>query len=166
MKINIYILASVFVLCYAVLPLVLSNLLKQQRKALKVIMAILLADYIFVLGIFTCLNVKFLYPNLIISPKFDDGWFSMNFAFWGNGLFNYLSNLTMFLPLGIFVFNLREKKKYISTIVLAFLLSITIEVLQFVLPIARTTELADIVLGTISGIVSASFCKVFYSIKK
>ena len=166
MKLNIYFLFGALGIVFIIVPLVLSKLLKSTGWLLKLSMALILVDYLFVLALLTLLNVKFSYPSLIISWENTGSWFSMNFEVWGDGLFNYISNLSMFLPLGIFVFNLRDKKRYRSTIIAAFVISTLIELLQFVLPTSRTTELADIVLGTLSGLISATFCKIFYSIKK
>lgn len=166
MLINIFLLGSLYGVAFFLIPLILSALLQNSRSLLKLLLWVILLCYLACVAILTLSDVNFSYPNLAVSIIPNEKWFSMNFVVWGGGLFNYLSNLAMFLPLGVFVFGLKERRKFLSTISLALLLSIIIEVLQFILPFARTTELADIILNVSSGFVSATFCLIFYSIKK
>ena len=166
MKINIFALCLCFGLTFIIIPLLLSFILKRNKSVLKFCMFVLLLDYLAVLAIFTLVDARLSYPNLILSSCRSHTMMQMNFVFWGNGLFNYLSNLSMFLPLGIFIFNLKRENKFSCTILSAFLISTIIEILQFVLPICRTTEFADIVLGTVSGLASAMFCELIYGTKK
>lgn len=59
-------------------------------------------------------------------------------------------NIILFIPFGFFVYILL-RKPFLTT-VLACLMSISIEVLQYVLPIGRISNIDDVILNTLGGI--------------
>ena len=69
----------------------------------------------------------------------------------------------MLFPIGAFVLSQTQKKTLLKTILTALLVSVIIEFLQFALPINRTTELFDIVLNTLSGVIGYAY---FYLLLK
>ena len=69
-------------------------------------------------------------------------------------------NIILFIPFGFFICLITEKE--FLTSILGCLLSISIETLQYVLPLGRTTNIDDVILnvvGTLIGILIAYFFK-------
>ncbi|CAM3419470.1 VanZ family protein [Nosocomiicoccus ampullae] len=69
-------------------------------------------------------------------------------------------NIVLFIPLGFFIYLITEKD--FLTSILGCLLSISIETLQYILPLGRTTNIDDVILnvvGTLIGILIAYFFK-------
>lgn len=69
-------------------------------------------------------------------------------------------NIILFIPFGFFIYLITEKE--FLTSILGCLLSISIETLQYVLPLGRTTNIDDVILnvvGTLIGILIAYFFK-------
>ncbi|SDK35628.1 VanZ family protein [Lacicoccus qingdaonensis] len=62
-----------------------------------------------------------------------------------------LMNIILFIPFGLFLYIL-TRKPFLTT-VLACLMSISIEVLQYVLPIGRISNIDDVILNTLGGII-------------
>ena len=60
-------------------------------------------------------------------------------------------NIILFIPFGFFVYIL-SRRPLLAT-VLACLMSISIEVLQYVLPIGRISNIDDVILNTLGGII-------------
>lgn len=62
-----------------------------------------------------------------------------------------LMNVILFVPFGFFLY-LLSRKEFLTTVA-ACLMSISIEVLQFILPIGRVTNIDDVILNTVGGII-------------
>lgn len=62
-----------------------------------------------------------------------------------------LMNIILFVPFGFFVYLLIRRA--FLTVLLAFMASISIEFLQYVLPIGRISNVDDVILNTVGGIV-------------
>ena len=60
-------------------------------------------------------------------------------------------NIILFIPFGFFVYIL-SRRPFLTT-VLACLMSVSIEVLQYVLPIGRISNVDDVILNTFGGII-------------
>jgi len=76
-----------------------------------------------------------------------------------------LINLFMLFPIGFIVYVFSKDKPFLKTIIITLLVSLIIETLQFVLPIHRNTEILDIILNFLSGVISASYCHLLSKLK-
>lgn len=158
MIINIYLCGVIFFVLAIVLPTAIYLLLKDHEKLLKILTIILFVIYLGLLFVGTTANVGITYPNATINFDFSKPWLSMHFIAFGFGKVNILINLILFIPLGYVVFTFSKKHAFAKTIIIAFLMSVTIELYQWILPIWRNTEIFDVILNTFSGLISASYC--------
>lgn len=71
---------------------------------------------------------------------------------------NYSQNASFDIKFTVFY----RINAFFATVLLSFLISISIEFLQAVLPIYRNTELADIIFNTLSGITSATYFEAIF----
>lgn len=62
-----------------------------------------------------------------------------------------LLNVMLFVPFGFFLYLLIRRE--LLTTVLACITSIVIEMMQYILPIGRVTNIDDVILNTIGGII-------------
>lgn len=154
--ITVYILLIVFLML--ILPTILIVGLKQHQRALKICAIILSVIYFTLLFIGTTFKVYIENNNLVVYPDFTKEWFSLNFLFSNFSLTNILVNLALLFPIGFIVFVFANKHKFLKTILFSFLISVLIELYQFVLPVSRATELTDILFNTLSGVISAVYC--------
>ncbi len=70
-----------------------------------------------------------------------------------------LMNIILFVPFGFFVYLLIRKP--LLTIIFAFLTSFSIELLQYMLPIGRISNVDDVLLNTIGGFIGMVFGLIF-----
>ena len=69
----------------------------------------------------------------------------------------------MLFPVSAFVFSQTDKKVFLKTVLTSFLVSLSIELFQFILPIHRCTELFDLITNTTSGVIGyIYFAFVYY----
>lgn len=155
MIVNIYVAFLAGLLFVVILPILFFVILKNESKLLKFCAIIYMVCYFVLLFVGVTSTINFDKSSVIINLAFDGEWFSPNFVLFGGGIVNSLINLVMFFPLGLLVYSFSKKKKFLKTILLALILSIIIETLQWILPISRNTELLDVLLNTISGVISA-----------
>ncbi len=160
MTINIFWGATLFFIFGIALPPIIIVLLKKHRKILNLLVIISAVLYFSFLFVGTTFKIQYSYPNVSFVPSFDKPWLSMNFIAFGFGKINIISNLILFLPLGFIVYTFAKKHRFLKTILLAFVLSISIEILQWILPVSRNTEILDVLLNTLSGTISATYCYV------
>lgn len=142
------------------LPTILVFALKNHQKALK-ITAIVFACIYFVcvfIGTTCTLDIDWNYTS--IGFDFNEPWFSLDFISFEFKPGNIFINLFMFFPLGFIVYAFTQNKPFAKTILFALAASLIVELYQFILPIYRNTELTDIALNTLSGVLSATYCKI------
>lgn len=142
-----------------VLPTILILSLKNHPKSLKISAIILSIIYFVLLFIGTTFKMSIKNGNLSIYPDFSHEWFSIKFLLASFHPINLTINLILLFPIGFIVFSFAKKQPFIKTIIFAFLISILIELYQFILPVTRTTEVTDILFNTLSGLLSALYCK-------
>ena len=157
MQVNIYFAFIVFLILYILFPILTLVIFFNDKRKLKIIGLIS-----FIVFCRVRLTKEFLY----IDFNNYSAWFSSYFIWADFGKLNILYNLVMLLPVSIFVMSQTEKNVLLKTILFSFLISITIETLQFILPITRNTELFDIVTNTASGILGYLLFKPIYIIVK
>lgn len=148
------------ILLMIVLPTILILSLKNHPKALKISAIILSIIYFVLLFIGTTFQMSIKNGNLSVYPDFTQEWFSISFLLASFQPVNLTINLILLFPIGFIVFSFAKKRPFLKTIIIAFLISILIELYQFILPVARTTELTDILFNTLSGFISAIYCKI------
>lgn len=167
MSINLYLAFALAFLLMVAIPTTLVFALKNKPKVLKPIIAIMSIIYLCFLFIGTLTLFGKSGDTITFTFNFSSThWFSSYFIWGSFGKLNILINLLMLFPVGYIVFTFAKKHKFLKTILAAFLLSITIELLQFILPICRNTEILDIALNTISGVISATYCWLLSKISK
>lgn len=159
-SVNIYLgIAVAFMFCL-IIPTILVFLLKKNEKALKITTIIFLSIYLILLFVGTTAELGYNGTTATFKIVFNKSWFSPSFMLFGTGSLNLLVNIFLLFPVGFVTFVFSKKYKFLKTILFAFALSLLIETYQIVLPIYRNTELGDIILNTISGVISAVYCTI------
>lgn len=153
MKINVYIGIILLLILFLIVPTISLFMLKNNRKTLKIIAIISFVLYLIALFILVFGRVVIKNNVVEISLVTNNKWFSLHFIFSSFHIRNLLYNLVMFFPLSAFIFAISDKSTLIKTIIVAICLSCFIEIMQFILPVSRTTELFDIVTNTISALI-------------
>jgi len=138
---------------------------KNKRAILKILMSILLLVYIFAIFVGTTAVITIKPTSMIIDYDFSIGWFSMSFLWAGSTKMNFFINIIMMFPVGLFVFSFCKEYLVLKTILFSFILSFIIETYQFILPVARNTEILDLILNTLSGAISAAYMLVMRKLK-
>lgn len=165
MNINLYFGIIVGLILVIVLPILIFIFLFKHKKSFKIFTTFYFICYFVSLFILTTAQIKFSNSLVTINLAFDNNWFSPKLIIFGGGTFNIFINIIMFFPLGLLTFWVNKKHKFISTIIFSFIISVFVETMQLILPVNRTTELFDIILNTISGIISAFSFYVLYNLK-
>ncbi len=160
MTINLYLALSLTIVLMAVLPTILFITLKNKPKTLKICASVLFFIYLIFLFIGTTGSISLSGSKLSISLNFNKEWFSLDFAWFEISKTNTLINLFLLFPIGFVVYTFTDKKQFLKTILFSFLLSIIIELYQWVLPIHRNTEVSDVIFNTISGVISAVYLEI------
>lgn len=165
MEINLYVLACLFFFGLFVLPFSAMIIFKNKRTVLKIIMSIFLVIYLSSIFVGTTAEITTKKTSMIIDYNFSAGWFSMSFLWAGSTITNFFINIIMMFPMGLFVFSFCKEHLVLKTILFSFILSFIIETYQFILPVARNTEILDLVLNTLSGTISAYFMLAMKKLK-
>ena len=156
MKIDFWFGIILVVLFFLILPsifLVVFYDRERQNKILKIFGIISFLVYCILLSLLVFGKINFDGNSFTITLEKTGEWFKLNFVVASFEWLNIFLNLVMIFPIGAFVFSQSKSNVLIKTILMSFLISFCIETLQFILPINRTTEILDIILNTISGII-------------
>lgn len=167
MQINLLLAFIVFVFLFFIFPTLMIIIFFNNKKTLKTIGLISFVVYCLLLSVLVFGKISVGENFVTISFENTIPWFSLNFIWANFGKTNILYNLIMLFPVAGFVFSQTTEKIFLKTILISFVLSFIIELLQFILPVYRTTEFFDIVTNTISGIIGyLYFYFVYFIIKK
>ena len=166
----IFLLVFFFVFYPAIIMLVFKN----KPKVLNIIAQISLIAYFLLLFLLVFGQVSIKENMFCVELIFNNSWFSLNFCVASFSLTNIFYNLIMMFPISAFIIansfsifnNKGENKKFIrfmflKSIIFSFIVSLVIEFFQFVLPVNRTTEILDLILNTLSGVLGFVF---FYGV--
>ena len=164
MTLNLTLCIVLFVLFIFIFPIVFCFVLSRHQKLLKILAIICFIVYLFVLLFGTLCTIKIDYPNITFSLQFNSTWFSMYFTAFNFDFVNVVINLAMFLPIGFFVFSITKKYRFLKTILISLSLSLLVETLQWILPVVRNTEILDLILNVLSGILSFLVCCIISKI--
>lgn len=153
---NIYLVFAFVFLFYIVAPTTCVLCIKNY-KALKILSYIFLALFVCVLvvGVFGKVSIG---KTVSVSFDFSGNWFSKRFNFlpYTFDLQDILINVVMLIPIGLFC-AVNFKHKILWGLILGLIIGISIEVLQFALPIIRSPQLSDVILNTISSVIGVLF---------
>lgn len=166
MTINIVLSVILSVVLMVILPLMLIIFIK-DKKVLNLCVKTLFAIYLCFLavGVFGKIDIK--NGNFIVEFATTDKWFDLSkFHVYSFGTFNVLINLYMLFPVGAISCVCFERNKFLKATLLAFVISLFIESMQLILPIARSVELTDIVYNTLSGMIGYCFFALMIKITK
>lgn len=166
MEINLILAIVLYIVLVVVLPSILVFVLINNKRLLKIFGIVFFILFLTVLSLLVFGNVVFKNGNIILSFSANAKWFSMLFLWGSFTKSNILLNLVMLFPVSLFVLSLNTKHSFIKTTVISFVISVVVELLQFVLPIERTTEVLDIVLNTISGMLGFGFYYLVFKFAK
>lgn len=164
MTINLHFAILIAIMFCFIIPTFLMIFLKKHHKALKICAGVLFCVYLGLLFIGTTATINIKNSNLIINLNFNEPWFSLDFDWFETSKTNVLINLFLLFPLGFVVYTFSEKHQFLKTVLFSLLLSIIIELYQFILPVHRNTELSDIIFNTLSGVISAAYCELLKKI--
>lgn len=76
-----------------------------------------------------------------------------------------INNVIIFVPFGILTCMLMENKKFIKRIFPAFITSLFLEIMQYILHIGAT-DITDLIANTLGGIIGILIFELFYKIFK
>lgn len=166
MQINFTLAVIIFLILFLVFPTLMIVVFFNNKKVLKIVGIVCFVLYCVALAclVFGRVSIK----NNVASLTFETNskWFSSYFIWGSFGKTNVIYNLIMFFPVSAFIISQTKNKIFLKTLLTSFIMTIIIESFQFILPIVRNTEVLDIVLNTISGIIGYLYFKVVYFVAK
>lgn len=165
MKINFFLAALVMFVLMVIIPPIILKIFRSKPRVIKILSICLGIVYAVLLVIGTTADVSM--KNHIVSIKYPNSaaWFSMRFAVLNGGIAHILINLVLLFPIGYLVYVFSSKHCFFKTVLVSLGVSIIIETYQFILPINRSTELADLIFNTLSGVLSATYCEILKRFK-
>lgn len=87
-----------------------------------------------------------------------------NFNLW-IALMNIVGNIILFIPAGLYLQIFQKNKKVLLSVVLIFAISMSVELIQYMGGIGRT-DIDDIILNTLGGLLGIGIYKILYSLLK
>jgi len=143
-----FILAGIFLF---ILPIFI-----YKFKTNKYIKHLYLFSYFILLFMGVLLDISIHDSTIYFSVLTTNKWFSNKLVIANFAPFGVLVNLFLLFPFG-FILPIIKHLTFYKVLLLGFLLTLTIEILQFMLPIIRYTELLDIINNTISVILGYQY---------
>ena len=153
---------------FVILPTILLLTIKSDKK-IKILTYIFIGLFFAILavGVFAIINIG--KEVTTIAFDFSNQWANKTI----NWTFNVdkvdlLLNIFMLIPIGAFgvVSHKNKKLGILVGFVLGFAIGLTIETLQFILPVYRSVQLSDVVLNGISGLIGAIYYYLIYLIRQ
>ena len=163
---NTYIVLALVIIYYAIAPIFLS-LCPRSDKTRKTAYLVYLILFIPVLicGVFGKVNIgKIVTITFEKSGGVADKVF--NFSPITKDVRDIVINIFMLVPIGLATYNLSNKHRLLKAILFGLLTGAFIETMQFILPIARSPQLTDIILNTISSLIGAVYALVLSKLKR
>lgn len=151
MEINLIVAIILLIVFIVVLPSIAIFVFINNARILKILSIISFVLFLICLGFLVFGNVSFKNGNIVLTLQTNNKWFSMIFLWGSFSVTNILLNIFMLFPVGAFCLCNFKKHTFIKTLLISFVISVTIELLQFVLPVNRSTEILDVILNTLSG---------------
>ena len=148
---------AVPIVCYIMCP---KDILRRLRH-------ILLALYVVILFIGVTAHITIDGNILHVDYAFVKEWGDKD-MFWGFDNLTFVDvalNLLMLIPIGAYIASSDKHRKVVHTILIACLvgmiISLSIETLQYILPVDRTVQFSDTVFNTISAGLGAGMILIF-----
>lgn len=135
-------------LLYFVLPLVCALCVKSDIL-LKRISKILLFCFIIMLIMGVCFDVN-ISDKVIIKPNFSGEWFKQKIYIWPASIFDFLINIVMLMPIGIYISFNAKKNRLLKSLLWGLVIGFTIEITQLIFPLVRGAQLSDALLNAVS----------------
>ena len=153
MQINLMVAFTFFVFLFFIFPSLMIIIFFNNRKFLKIVGLVSFIIYCLILSVlvFGKINIEKTYIEITFTNKIP--WFSLNFIWANFAKDNIIYNVVMLFPISAFVFTQTNEKIFLKSVLISFVLSFIIELLQFILPFYRTTEIFDIVMNVFSSII-------------
>ncbi|MBE7082511.1 MAG: hypothetical protein E7378_02380 [Clostridiales bacterium] len=167
MSISIYLFFAIMIGGFVILPLIF-RLGFENKKWARVLCVLLFVIYV---GIMLCLTLGEVgFGKVVtINLKADHPWCNKTIHFFDASIFSWrdaLINFAMLTPVGIFLW--KSKRSWWKNLLIALLggliFGLSIETLQFILPISRTVQVQDAVFNGISSMLGALFIQIIYAI--
>ena len=153
MSINFVFAVVASVVLMVLWPAILLVFVK-NKKHLQTAVKLLSIVYFCFLAIGVLGKIDLSNGNFSVTFETTNKWLDFNkFTVYSFGTFNVLINLYMLLPVGAIGYACFDEHKFAKTIALSFFISLFIETLQLILPVARSVELTDLLYNTLSGII-------------
>ena len=126
--------------------------------------------FLLILGVFTSgfslSQLKDLFTGKVVL-KFNKKWFSgeILWSIFPVDLHEGIINIIMLMPIGLYIGGIFEKPLKKTTIT-AFAVSLFIEIMQFVLPIERFSQLSDVILNTLGAVIACLYAMLIIWLRK
>ena len=130
----------------AVLAAVFLLLLPRWRRQGRRRLAVSALFYLYMAGVLSMIGVHHPYQPMVLEPFRD-----LRLGY-GNALRQLLLNALMTVPLGFLWPLVRRRSGLLRAVGAAFLLSLCIELVQPLLPTARTADITDLICNTAGGL--------------
>lgn len=163
---NTYIVFALVVIYYAIVPIFLSLCPRSDRtRKTAYLVYLILFIPVLVCGVFGKVNIgKIVTITFEKSGGIADKVF--NFSPITKDVRDIVINIFMLVPMGLATYNLSNKHRLLKAVLFGLLTGAFIETMQFILPIARSPQLTDIILNTISSLVGAVYALVLSKLKR
>ena len=156
-------------LLYFVMPIFIIIFVK-NKKAQIIINTSLLCCFVVILFFATICNVDISKHTTSISFDFSQNWCNKNINWmpYTKSLGDFLINVTMLFPIGVFTACFSKRKLWITLLISAsigLLCGLTIEAYQFILPVSRSVQLSDVLLNCVSVVLGSLYASAIIFIK-
>lgn len=158
---SIYLVVGLVFVYYVIVPILISCL---TNKKWPYLVYFLVFIPMLVCGVFSKIDIgKTVTLTFEKSGTFFDKTFNFNPI--TKDVKDIIINVFMLIPVGVAFYNFASKHKLLHSFLSALIISCLIEILQLILPIARTPQLTDIILNSISGLLGGVFALLLAKIK-
>ena len=154
MKIPILFVIITIVLFYIILPLLIWVCARRTKlgKVIVILCSVLFGIVLF-FGITSKVTIADSY--VIVDVDYTCKWFNteINLNLFDMDKIDFFINITMLIPIGLVVVYFSKRKPFSKLLILTIVglvMGLTLECLQFVLPVYRSVQLSDVILNTIS----------------
>lgn len=158
---SIYLVISLIFVYYAIIPIVLNCL---ATKKWVYWIYLLLFVPVLVCGVFGKVTIG---KTVTLTFERFGNFFNKDFNFYPftKDFGDIVINTFMLVPIGISVYNLSNKQKLVRALLFGLGVGCFIEIMQLILPIARSPQLSDIILNGISGLLGGVYAMILSKIK-
>lgn len=166
LQVNLKLAFILLVFLFLIFPTLMLVVFFKRRKVLKIFGIISFILYCVCMSLLVFGSVSITKEYAILNFNNKSTWFSSYFIFADFGKTNIIYNLVMLFPISAVVFSQTEKHVFLKTVLTSFLVSLIIELFQFILPIHRCTEIFDLVTNTTSGAIGYIYFAFVYYLTK